>query len=81
MTGRIGINTGISAKAFAVTASDTLSNVYSYLYVGGAGNVYVETEGGDTVGYIGVPAGSYLWIRTRKVLSTNTTATFIIGHQ
>lgn len=81
MTGRIGLNTGIAARAFAVTPSDTLPNVYSYLYVGGAGNVAVRTEGGDVAVYTGVPAGSYLWIRTAGVNATNTTATAIIGHQ
>ncbi len=70
----------IATKAFAITKSDTASNVCTYIYVGGAGNVAVVTEAGDTVTYNSVAAGSFLWVRTSKVLSTNTTATNMIGH-
>lgn len=71
----------IPQDAIAVTKSDTASNAYLYLYIGGAGDVSVETQVGTTVLYKNVPAGSYLWISTNKVLSTNTTATDIVGHR
>lgn len=70
----------ICTAAQAVTPSDTANNTFSYLYVGGAGNVAVIPEAGSTaVTLVAVPAGSYVWLRTSKVMSTNTTATNIIG--
>lgn len=69
----------IADRAFTVTPSNTAGNVYSYLYVGVGGNIAVVTEGGDSVTFVGVPAGSFLWIRTSKVMSTDTTASSILG--
>ena len=71
----------IGDRAFAVTPSDTAANVYSYLYIGGAGNLSIVTEGGDTVTLVGLPVGSWVWVRTSKVRSTSTTATNIVGFQ
>lgn len=68
----------IATKAKAVTKSDTAENAFSYLYVGGAGNVAIVTEGGDEVTLSGIPAGSFVWVRTSKVKAA-TTATNIVG--
>jgi hypothetical protein len=73
------VSNQIADRAYTVTKSDTAANIYSYLYVGGAGDVAVVTEGGDSVTFVGVQAGQYLWVRTSKVMSTNTTATSILG--
>lgn len=69
---------GIPTRAAAVTPSDTLETFAAALYVGGAGNVVVVTEGGDTVTFTGVPAGTILPIRVKQVRSTSTTATSIV---
>jgi hypothetical protein len=64
--------------AVAITKSDTESNTFSSIYVGGTGAVAVVTEDGTTVTFSGVPAGVILPIRTRKVLAA-TTATLLVG--
>lgn len=72
------------ARAVAVTPSDATdlslaeANVGPTLYVGGAGNVSVETIGGDEVIFSGVAAGSFMPLQVRKVRSTGTTATLIL---
>lgn len=73
-----GVQGSIPTSAFAITTSNTASNTYSYIYVGGTGNVVVETEDGQTVTFSSVPAGQYIWLRVRKVL-TSTTATNLVG--
>lgn len=65
--------------AAAVTTSDTAPNVFTRLYVGGAGDVKVVTENGDTVTFKAVPVGTQLEIRVKQVLATGTTATYIVG--
>jgi len=67
------------ARAVAVTKSDTAPNAYDALYVGGAGNVAVTTAGGDVVTFTAVPVGTILPVKTSLVMSTNTTATLILG--
>ena len=49
------------------------------LYVGGAGNVNVDFSSGPTVLFSGVPAGTVLPIRVKRVRSTSTTATLIVA--
>lgn len=53
------------------------------LYVGGTGAVKVDTIGGDTLTFSGVPAGQYLGapcpIRVKKVYATGTTATNMVA--
>jgi hypothetical protein len=65
----------------AVTASDSaaLDPIPSAIYVGGAGDLAVKSEAGDTVTLVGVTAGSVLPIRPQYVMSTNTTATSIVA--
>ncbi len=66
------------ADAEAITKSDTESNAYSAIYVGGAGDVTVVTEGGTTVTFKAPPVGTILPIRTQKVTAA-TTATLLLG--
>lgn len=75
------VTQGIARDADEVTPHDTNPNVWSYLYVGGAGDITLVTEAGSTVVYKSVPAGSMLWIRTSIIKSTGTTATYIVGHK
>lgn len=72
-------DTGIDG--FAVTKSDStvFSQIPRALYVGGVGDVAVRTISGNTLTFVGVPAGGYVLIRCDKVLSTGTSATSIIG--
>lgn len=69
----------VADTAAAVTTSDTAPNVFTRLYIGGAGNVAVVTEAGNTVTFTAVPVGTQLDIRVRQVLATGTTATNIVG--
>lgn len=68
-----------AAFAFAVVPSDTDLIRATSLYVGGAGDVALQTEGGDNVIFEGVPAGSLLPVRAARVLATGTTATAIVA--
>lgn len=66
--------------AASVTTSDTtrLGGVRA-LYIGGAGDVKITTEGGTDVTFTGIAAGSILPIRATRVYATGTTATDIIA--
>lgn len=65
----------------AITKSDT--TIYERridaVYVGGAGDVAVVTAQGTTLTFSGMTAGSILPVRCRQVMSTNTTATNLVG--
>lgn len=66
----------------ALTPNDTvdLANVTRALYVGGAGNISVDDLSGNTaVVFTGVPAGTVLSIRVKRLRLTGTTATNIVG--
>lgn len=65
--------------AFAVTKSDATVLVFDAIYVGGTGDVAVVTELGTTVTFSAVPVGAILPIKGTKVMSTNTTATLMVG--
>lgn len=67
-------------RAAAVTKSDaTIVNARA-LYIGGAGDVAVTCQEGDTaVTFVGVAAGTILPVAARLVMSTNTTATSIVA--
>lgn len=70
-------------RAFDASAakSDTtdFTNYTRALYVGGTGDVKIDTVGGDTVTFKTVPAGAVLRIRAKRLYSTGTTATTILG--
>jgi hypothetical protein len=76
-------STGPATKLIAITKSDstdlTTSKVRA-LWIGGAGDVAVIALN-DTaaVTLVGVLAGSLLSIAVSKVMSTNTSATNIVG--
>lgn len=65
-------------RAAAVTPSDTADNYGAALYIGGAGNVTLVTEGGDTVLFTAPPVGSVLYVRFTQVKATGTTATALV---
>lgn len=80
---------GFSALNYgAVTPADTVAGMpwsgkadfAEYIYIEGAGNLYLLTPGGSTVGPIAVVANSYFWGAIVAVKSTGpTTATGITG--
>ncbi len=65
---------------FAVTKSDTtvFTRIPSALYVGTAGDVTVRSEAGDSLVFQAV-AGGIIPCRVDKVMSTGTTASFIVA--
>lgn len=72
-------NDTIYSDAVAVTPSDTAINAFAGLYIGGAGDVAITGAGGVAVTFKAVPVGTILPIATNNVMSTNTTATLILG--
>lgn len=71
----------IYGRAAAVTPSDSsdLSNTALCLYIGGSGNVSLDTAEGNTVTFVGLTAGTILPVRTKRVRSTSTIATSIVA--
>lgn len=65
----------------AITTSDTLDLTYVTrgIYVGGAGDVTLITQGGTTLTFKAVPVGTVLNVRATRVKATLTTATNLIG--
>lgn len=72
---------GPAENAFDVTPNDSadLSQFTRGLYLGNAGDVKVDTIGGDTVTFTSLSAGVIHPIRVARVYATGTTATNIIG--
>jgi hypothetical protein len=66
-------------SAAAITPSDTVNLGGKALYVGGAGNVALVTEGGSTVVFTGALAGTVIPIKFTRVNSTSTTATALVA--
>ena len=75
--------TGISGVPFAVTPHDStnFTNSARYFYVGGTGNIALVRNDDTVVLYSAVPAGSYIFAGAKRINSTNTTATLIVGHE
>ena len=75
--------TGLGAVDYvAITpsdGSDIPNGPVRALWIGGAGNVAVQGASGTTVTFSGCTAGSILPITCARVMSTNTTATLIVG--
>ena len=67
-------------NAEAVTPSDTGSHLFNALWIGGAGSggLKVDTAGGDTVTFAGVPVG-WFPVAVTRVYSTDTNVTNIVG--
>ena len=67
--------------AYAITGNDStaLTKSTRSIYVGGSGNIKVTTVDGTTVTFNGAVAGSIIPVRVKRVFSTGTTATNLIG--
>lgn len=66
---------------FTIAKSDTteMPNNFLGLYVGGTGDVCVLTQDGGQPVFKAVPVGTYIPGRFRRIMSTNTTATLMLG--
>jgi hypothetical protein len=76
-------HTAIGAMdAVAITPNDSAdipNGPVRALWIGGAGNVALQSGGGATVTFVGCAAGSILPVVTGRVMATSTTATSIVG--
>lgn len=71
-----------ATRAVAVTPNDTNDLAYTSraLWIGGGGNVAVIlADDTNPVTFSGVPAGTLLPLRVKRVRSTGTTATNIVA--
>lgn len=76
-----GTHGGSAEEVFTITPSDTVNfdTVVRGVYVGGAGNVVAISPSGAVVAFTAVPAGTVLPIRAKRINSTSTTATAMVG--
>jgi hypothetical protein len=67
--------------AISISPNDSsdLSYLVRAIYVGGDGNITLVTTDNQTVTFIGLVAGTILPVRAKRVNSTDTTATNLIG--
>ncbi len=69
-------------NAFVITPDDNNDLVPFWarsLYIGGAGNINLDTWNGDTALFSNLPSGSVLPVATKRVRVTGTTATLIVA--
>jgi len=64
---------------YQASAQTTIGNQGCVLYVGGAGDIAMVTNGGDTVTFVGLNTGQFIPVQALKVAATGTTATNIIA--
>ena len=74
----VRIESSAAKSAVAVTPSDATVVAFEALYIGTTGNVAVTTVANQVVTFTSVPVG-FFPVRCTKVMSTNTTATNIVG--
>lgn len=73
---------GTSPVFRAITPNDSADltgGMTRAIYVGGDGNLAVHDHAGNAVTFTAVKAGTLYGIRTTRVMSTNTTATSLVG--
>ncbi len=76
-----------AGRAASVTPSDTVNipsvsggtNNGCVLYVGSAGNLRVQTVGGDDVTFNNINTGAFIPVQIVKVYATGTTASNILA--
>ena len=75
------VETSSADNAFTITPhnTDELAFVTRAIYVGTTGDVKVTTKTGNTVIFVGVPAGQILPVRAKIVFATLTTASNLVG--
>lgn len=73
---------GPATNAAAVTPADGTDlpdGIARALYIGGAGDVSLVTNGGSTVTFVALVAGTILPVLVKRVRSTGTTATDLVA--
>lgn len=72
---------GTPTFTFPITPNDSadLADDVRAIYVGVSGNIAVIDKNGNSRTYVGVAAGTWQPIHARRVLSTGTTATSLLG--
>jgi hypothetical protein len=76
----LGDDPASNAAAVAPSDANDLATAARALYVGGAGDVVVDTQGGQTsVKFSAVPAGTVLPVIVTRVRATGTTATLLVA--
>ena len=80
-----GVGGFVFTKSDTVNLVDDAGNTQNYtdlvytIYVGGDGDVSVETADGSTIVFVGLTAGSFLPMLVTRVNSTSTTATNMVA--
>ncbi len=79
-----GHNAGLDSPAgdgFAVVPdnSSDLAKATRAIYVGATGDIKADLVGGATLTFTSVPQGSILPIRARRIYTTGTTASALVG--
>lgn len=71
---------GLATGGFSISPDNDndLTTPASAIYVGGAGDIKVDTIDGDTLTFVSHPVG-YLPVQVKKVYATGTGATNLIG--
>jgi hypothetical protein len=77
ISGSTDVNAGTPYTIYRI--AEGIKNNGCTLYVGLAGNLTVQTVGGDVVQFTGVPTGSFLPVQVLKVMSTGTDAQNIVA--
>lgn len=74
-------NINSSMKAFAITKSNSVDFDFLVrgIYVGGTGDVTIVNPDDTAVTFAAVPAGTILPVQARRVNSTGTDATDMVG--
>lgn len=69
------------SEHYAITPHNSTDEAISFraIYVGVGGDVVVVSNSGTAVTYKNAPSGSYILMRGKRVNSTNTTATNLVG--
>lgn len=70
-----------ASDAASVTPNDSadLAVPNACLYIGGSGDVNVDTIDGTTITFVGLYAGTILPVKVKRVRATSTTATNIVA--
>lgn len=74
-----GVDPARQFVAITPSNSTDLDALTKAVYVGGAGNLVAVDWAGNTCTFTGVLAGTVLPIRVRRINSTSTTATNLVG--
>jgi hypothetical protein len=75
MTNNVFQSLSHPSNGAAVTPNDSADLPRSgILYVGTGGSIAITTVGGDTLTLTGVPSGSWIPVRVKRVFATGTTA-------